>query len=506
MGSESTILNELAEGAGLGLVGRFAGRVLSIVGDILAARLLGPAVFGVYAIGWTMFRIVEIVGPMGLDRAVLRFGPAFLTDIDEAAFKNLVIQSTGLALIGGLLLGCITFAISPWLANDVFGKSALEAVLKFFAAAFPLAAMLSIVASITRTRRSVKYAVLIQDLGQPLSALILLAVLYLAGERLWAVLWSDASSYAFAIFLGIVFITRLFPFLFSRATVDLSMVPRLLSFSIPVAFGSIFSVLIFWVDRFFVGYYWPESEVGIYQVASQVSLLFAVILSGLSTILVPMFATYHHQNDRERLRTAYCIGNKWGLYLGLPVLVVFFLAPARAITTLYGGAYQAGWSPMVILLLGQTVNLATGASASLLIMSGQQGPWLKITAATLALDIALNIWLTPIFGIIGTAAATAISTAILYSSVLSTVRLKFGLWPYDFRYSKGILAACSAAGAVWLVGLMRFPDPLLLIIQSAVSVLTFGGILFLLGLDDEDKVFLDVLRRRLARFSALKNG
>jgi O-antigen/teichoic acid export membrane protein len=56
MSSNRPLVQQLAEGTGIGLVGRFAGRFLSLMGDIIVARILGPAVFGLYSIGLTIFR------------------------------------------------------------------------------------------------------------------------------------------------------------------------------------------------------------------------------------------------------------------------------------------------------------------------------------------------------------------------------------------------------------------------------------------------------------------
>jgi O-antigen/teichoic acid export membrane protein len=63
MKSDSTQLANLASNAGVGLVGRFGGRFLIVVNGILAARFLGPEVFGLYSIGLAIFRILETEMP-----------------------------------------------------------------------------------------------------------------------------------------------------------------------------------------------------------------------------------------------------------------------------------------------------------------------------------------------------------------------------------------------------------------------------------------------------------
>src|SRR5512138_585367 len=83
-------LQELAGGAGTAIVGRLGGRLLAVVGDILAARVLGPAIFGLYSIGWTVFRLVELVAPVGLDIGVIRYASRHLAAEQAGEFTEVV--------------------------------------------------------------------------------------------------------------------------------------------------------------------------------------------------------------------------------------------------------------------------------------------------------------------------------------------------------------------------------------------------------------------------------
>ncbi len=60
-------IRALASGAGIGLAGKILGRLLFIVGQVILARLLGTTVFGLYALGETIFRIAGVISPLGLN-------------------------------------------------------------------------------------------------------------------------------------------------------------------------------------------------------------------------------------------------------------------------------------------------------------------------------------------------------------------------------------------------------------------------------------------------------
>jgi O-antigen/teichoic acid export membrane protein len=498
MNSSDKNIHTLAQGAGFGLVGKFLGRFLSVLGDIIAARILGPAVFGLYSIGWTLFRLIEIIGPIGLDRGVLRFIPRFVNK-DQGSLKGTIFQALGLSFGCGLILGIILYVGAPWLAHSVFKKPELIFILRFFAFGFPVGALLPVIASVTRADHSVKYAVMVQDIGQPLLSLLFLAIFYFNGERLLGVLYADIISYILAMLWGLFYIRRLYPAIFISHLASRQVSQELLKYSFPVAMGGLFSALIYWVDRLFVGFYRTEVEIGVYQAASQVSLVFAVILSGLSTVLAPQFSRLYHQNDRIGLRQVYSIGNKWGLYIGLPIIAVIIMSPQRIITVLYGVEYSDAWFSMVILLIGQLINLATGASAPLLLMVGGHKIWFILTIIAFSLDLLLIYWLTPIFGINGAAIATSISVSFLFAFVLLAVRWKFQLWPYDRRYSKGFVAILVVLVFSWIVGKFDLPDISIIAIQAIGAVTIFVFILIILKLDSEDLIFISLLRDRFIR-------
>jgi hypothetical protein len=64
----------LAKGVSGSLTGCMAARSLNMVAQVLMARFLGAADFGLYAIGWTLVRLLEQVDTLGLDAGVIYFG------------------------------------------------------------------------------------------------------------------------------------------------------------------------------------------------------------------------------------------------------------------------------------------------------------------------------------------------------------------------------------------------------------------------------------------------
>ena len=88
-------------------------------------------------------------------------------------------------------------------------------------------------------------------------------------------------------------------------------------------------------------------------------------------------------------------------------------AAVPQIPSMIGPEFLAGSALLVVLALGQFVNVATGSVGYLLMMTGHEKLMRNSVAIAAALNLALNLTLVPVAGAMGAAIATAISLATL---------------------------------------------------------------------------------------------
>jgi O-antigen/teichoic acid export membrane protein len=496
MSSNDKVLDNLAVGAGQGLAGAFLGRILGLLGDVFAARFLGPALFGLYITGWALLRFFSLIAPFGLEKGVLRFSAKYL-DADPAAHKGLLLQSIGLSSLSGATFGALLFLLAPWLA-EAYQKPELEIVFRAFAFAFPPMTVLIVIAAATRSTKRVAYAVLIQDVGQPLLGLLLMVLFYSLGLSLIGIVLSDAVSLTVTAAVGLIVLGKLFSKSFRREVRAVLPGRELLKFSATASFASAFVVYIFWVDRLLVSYFLTAFDIGIYQAASQISALFAVALAGINLVVIPMFADAHHRNDRGALQEIYTVATKWGVYFCVPALVVLFVSPGESLELFFGPEYRSGAGALLVLLAGQTLNLLTGAVNPLIVMTGNQKTLFRLSSLALGFAVASNLILIPRFGLVGAAVSTALSMGGLFGLAVIWARKNLGLWPYDRRYIKGLTSCALAALGVLAVKGRVEPVALDLILQGAAAVAIFVVALYLQKPDEEDRVFVSVVFSRLS--------
>ncbi len=200
----------LATGTGISILGRAAGRAGYTASQILLARLLGPANFGLYAIGWTL-RIAGVFAPVGLDQAVVRFGTHYY-GVNKGKLKGALIHCIGYSLLSGLVVATACWWGAPWLALQVFHKPELTRLLRGFALAIPLCSGAGVAAAATRITQRMKFTIIIEDLFQQGSAALMILILFLVGGGLRGAVGTVVASYGVSLFVGLFLIWRLFRF------------------------------------------------------------------------------------------------------------------------------------------------------------------------------------------------------------------------------------------------------------------------------------------------------
>jgi O-antigen/teichoic acid export membrane protein len=239
--------------------------------------------------------------------------------------------------------------------------------------------------------------------------------------------------------------------------------------------------------------------VGIYQAAVQVSIILDVIVGTFNTVFASRISRLHFASDTARLDELFKISTKWAFYTSMPAFLVLCCSAHELLRISYGPAYGGGAVPLIILSLGSMADAASGAAGYLLAFTGFQKRLTAISGVTLVVAIFLNYLLIPRFGLIGAAVATAFAHAGVCLAFLITVHRCLGVWPYDRRWLKGLLAGALTCAIVLLARPLAANSDLgQFLLTLGISVGVFPAALFVLGLDPEDKEFVRMIRMRFS--------
>jgi O-antigen/teichoic acid export membrane protein len=488
----------LAGGAGVSFAGKVAGKIGHILLQVLFARLLGMEDFGRFALGMTLVRILGSIAPLGLIRAVVVFGAKYWR-VDDARFKGVVHSTVMLTLVSGAVFAAV---LAGWAgkAVELFGRSSLSvADVRMFALLVAPFALMRVAVEVTRISQRMQFAVLAEDMAQPLVSLLVFLGLYAFGARLSGAAVATGVSYILTCVLAFWFAGRLFPKALGREVVPIWEGRELITFAAPTSLSVICGVCCTMLDRLVVGSYRPPEDMALYQAAGQVSVAFTIILGSFTTIFGPMAARYYATGDLEELRKLVKTSTNWGLYLAVPLFVLLLVVPGPILRVTFGDAYGTGATTLVVLAAGQLFNVGTGSVGVLLVTSGNQNAWVFLSFLALITNGAVGVLLTPTYGIVGASIGNLFANVVLFGGGTLVAKARLDVWPYERRTLK-IVVAGVLAGALGMAAehLSASIHPIVSIVTVALTTATaFFGAVVVLGIDAEDRSLGRMLFQRL---------
>jgi O-antigen/teichoic acid export membrane protein len=250
-----------------------------------------------------------------------------------------------------------------------------------------------------------------------------------------------------------------------------------------------------WAGTIMLGIYLAPAEVGVYQISARLVLLATIFIQPVTTSFAPRVADLYHRGSHATLREMYALITSWIFRLALPSFIVLILFP-RELLSIFGEGFVEGSTVTVVLALGQLVNSATGPCGYMLLMSGRQALQMANNICALVLNIALNAWLIPRYGIVGAATAWAIAIASFNLLRLGQVHTLMGMLPLDRGLLKGVVAGVPAVASA-LASSLLLDGPVALVVGTVAVVCTYAAAIAALGLEENDRLVLNMLGRRL---------
>ncbi len=485
----------LARGTGLTIAAQLIGRLLHVFTEVIMARWLGPAVFGLYAIGWNLHRFLSIFANLGSGNGVIIFGVQYWKE-DSPHFVGIFRAGFAVSVGMGVLIALASWFGAPWIAASIFNKPEAELAVRGAGLVLPFVMALGITGSLTRVTKRMQFDLIPDQVVFNIAKLLIFLVAFYLTNQEWAVWLAIGGAYFIAMLSVLYFANQLFPELRTTQPSPLShSLKELLGYSIPTLLATAFSTTTLWLNRLIGGVLLPTDQVGIYQAASQFVNIFGVLLGSFVAVFVPIIAELYQSQEIEKLNALYKITTKWGFYIGLPIVVITLALPQQLMHVIYGNLYISGASLLIILTIAQLINIATGTVGPMFLMTKNQKFLVRFTIFSFLFNILSAVFLTPWFGALGLGIGMLLSSITINIGGLIWINRTLALWPYDRRYIKGLLAAGATLAVILLTGWLSGPEWFTFGLRSTLGLLAFIGTLLGLGLDEEDRSFLKELWR-----------
>lgn len=467
---------------------------------IYVARVLGAGALGVYALGMTLVGFFGLFNGLGLPQTAARFVAAYSATGQYERLRAFFRHALVLVVIANVVLAGTMVLTGPWLARNVYHSPDLAGYFHLFAAVLVLTGFTTFFGQVLAGYKDVALRTVITNfISSPLN--IILGVLLLAaGMELRGYVMAQILSAAVVLALLIAATWRLTPRAARHFTREASRVEsEVLWFSAAVFGVGMLEFLLAQADKIMLGIFLDVRQVGIYAIAGALVTFVPVALQSVNQIFSPIIADLHARGERALLGRLYQTLTKWILGLTLPLACVM-IVEAKPLMRLFGPAFEAGWLVLVLGTLGQLINASTGSVGYLLLMSGNQRRLIRVQGIMAAFVIVATLGLVRPFGIVGVACAAALTNAITNYLNLREVREALHISPYNRTYVRLILPGAASIAAVLGVRLlMRNFHPEWVAIAAAMiaAYVVFCGLSLLVGLDDDDRMIVTAMQRRL---------
>ncbi|EJN8559072.1 oligosaccharide flippase family protein [Vibrio alginolyticus] len=192
--------------------------------------------------------------------------------------------------------------------------------------------------------------------------------------------------------------------------------------------GSIFTNVLQWGSLVIAGFFISTAEIGLLAAAQRTSLLIGFVLITINFVVAPMFASLYKERQMLKLQNLSRLACRANVGLAIVPVIICTLFP-EFVMKFFGEEFLAAAPLLVVLSLGQLVNVATGSVGFLLLMSGHERTMKYITISSGTVSICLLVTLCQMFGVIGAAWAMAIGMAIQNLAALYFVKRYLGFFP-----------------------------------------------------------------------------
>jgi O-antigen/teichoic acid export membrane protein len=466
-------------------VGIFAGQVIGFLVLAVVARRIGPTGLGAYTFATSFIMYFKIPIDLGVSMFAVR-------EMASHPLKTREIVGDVLSLRILIMLPCLAAAL---IAGELFApNAAVRSVMPIVAAGLvPIALTMYWVMQAQGSLATLGVITAFSQVTYALLALLLVTG-GLAGVRTYAAL-NLLSVVMIALIPGVIVWRRSG---FPKLNLDIGRHLHRYRRGLALGISMVCIMIYFNIDALMVGYLRGSRAVGLYGAAYK--LPFAIV--SVAGIWIGSF--YPHASklaltDREALRRQIGWVASLAVVICLPLALGGTVVAEPLMTAMFGSAFRGAGGAFALLMWSASLVLVTANFGNAIWAVHDERRYIARVLAATAINVGLNFFLIPAFGIEGAAASTIVAELVLLSLLMRRVWSLYG--GVQLEYLR-ILRGCVAAGVMALLVSMA-PSGWSVWITILLGAVVYVCLALALRVISPDEL-RTLIRRRSKRPSSLK--
>lgn len=432
-------------------------------------RIFSPTDYGIIDIITVLTTLVNLTIALEIGHGVARYYPEAKNKTDKIAYASTALWFTAAIYTIFFTLGLL---FSDHLSAWVLGKEGQISLFRIALLSIYLSGIFNLVQNQLRWQlRSKQYSIVAISSSLLTVLLKIIFVVFLSLD-LFGVFYAIVIGQLFGCILAYYYTSDTYKLIF-----NVNKLKEMLNFSAPLVISSIGVFISLFIDRIAIKELLSLHEVGLYGVGYRLASVTTIVMAGCQAALTPLI--YYHYKEAEtpgRISRIY-------LFFVAVILIVFMgisIFSREALLILAAPEYYGAYKVVPALILSN-IFFGMYIFAPGLSIAKKTSMITLTNVLSAALNIALNLLLIPIIGIMGAATATAIS-AFVRHSLLTYLSKKY----YDINYgwSKVLASIILSIILVTLMIDLSFGFINLVMKTLVFSVGSFSVISLLIGKDN----------------------
>jgi O-antigen/teichoic acid export membrane protein len=417
--------SELFKKGGLSFLIRIGGQIMGFLLTFVIAHYYGAQGLGNYVLAIVILRIFTLVSKLGLDTFSIRFIASFAKQEKWKSIQLFRKKILILISITSLVSSVAMYFLADIIINYIDVKVEYVKLASFFV--LPMVFFMLHYQSLRGLKRIAEFSFFYRMAQSTFSIVSIFIISAFINS-------SNVPIYAYLTSVSIVsvlsFIT--YKYCFSKKAAfstqenieDLT-IRNILKISIPLMLAQSVQFIMAWTDKLMIGNLMSAESVAVYGVAFRFSMGVSITLMAINSISSPKFAEKFASDDIKGMGKIAMQSAKIIFWTTLPLATILLIFP-KFFMGLYGSEFLIGFEVLRWLIIGRIVNALSGSVGNLMQMSGQQKIYMNILVIGSVINVVLNYYLIPIYGIKGAAISSVVSLSFWNLTMVYMVKRKFG--------------------------------------------------------------------------------
>ena len=421
---------ELIKGASSTFILKIVGLLVGYILAIFITNKFGAFVFGQYVTALLIVEILSIISRLGIDTALVRFISRYVHNGASHLINKLFFKSVAIVTSAAIIFTLLLLFFSSYIANFMNLDEEYLLIVSF--SFIPLVLFHMNVQAIRGLKKMLSFSFL-NNVAITLFTFIIMVVIisYNSSVKL--------PFFAYVLSVLIMTFSSYFLWFYNKTKIENSKdikseavltTKELFKVSLPLLLGQSMMLIMGKVDLFMLANMSSSDQVGIYNVALKLSMLAYMGLMAVNSIAAPKFSEIHSSGDLDALKKIVQQSTKTIFWVTVPVIILFLCFPKSLLSVF--GEFKLAAMALIILSISKMFSAISGSVGTFLQMVGKQNVFQNILIFTAVINIGLNYFLIPKFGINGAAFASAISGVMWNVLMIIYIKKNFGFYSIYF--------------------------------------------------------------------------